>query len=276
MFYIKRGSCSCIFALTEVHSTNFSETVAPKVAQTGETKAINTEDLSTDLAQAILPNVVEATMNYEILVERLAATSEISSLSVKEFIAGVLLGHHTEASDDPYMTTVPFVSEIEERHHLFFGNCYINGFQIGSHALEYGRKRGQKTCPYGCIVNNYYQHLSGTAYVRVIFLLIFRSLYNHISAAPIKCPNHPAFFQCTTKAKFEEIQDLNEVGPVFLWFRYSTMRDIVNNRKTRYQKSRTTGLYAIAIAFLRLAISLNFGEPYLTWARFENTREPGF
>lgn len=99
-----------------------------------------------------------------------ASTSEILDLSVKEFIAGVLLGHHTQTYDIPYMT-MPYISETHR--HLCFFNRSVKCFQIRYHKQEPDRKRDQKTCPYGCFFQGYQQHLSGTTYVYcVIFLLM--------------------------------------------------------------------------------------------------------
>jgi hypothetical protein len=103
---------------------------------------------------------------YLPFLQRLVHTSsnEISSLSIKEFIAAVFLGHHTQMWDMPYMS-LPFVPETEDRRHICFLNRCFKGFQLRSHEHETGAKKNSKTCPYGCLSNGYRQHLSGTTYV---------------------------------------------------------------------------------------------------------------
>jgi hypothetical protein len=100
----------------------------------------------------------------------------------------------------------------------------------------------------------------------------FRTLYEHVGAFPPDCPEHPNFFCCATKESWEEIQDLNQVGPGSLWFLYSISRNIANDRKTRMNKSKWTGLFAIARGLVSHAISESWGEPYRTWKRFEDRK----
>ena len=46
-----------------------------------------------------------------------------------------------------------------------------------------------------------------------------------------------------------------------------------NVRYTKMRTSYLTGFYAIARAFLKLAVAMKMGEPYLTWELLEQARD---
>jgi hypothetical protein len=84
---------------------------------------------------------------YRPFLQRLdgSLTPEISDLSISGFkVAGMLLDHHTQAYDIPYLT-LPFLSRTHEStHHLLFFNRRVKHFQIQSHEDEPHGKRDQK------------------------------------------------------------------------------------------------------------------------------------
>jgi hypothetical protein len=148
------------------------------------------------------------------------SSSEITGLSVKEFIAAVLLGHYSKMLDNPYMT-MPYYSVSETHRHLRCFNRTVKAYPTRHHERELNRKRDQKTCPYGCIIDGCHQHLSGTTYVPYmpfIFLLALVFYTTTSARSPQSALNIRNFSSVVPEMTLTE-KDLDNIGRVFLWYR---------------------------------------------------------
>jgi hypothetical protein len=145
------GSLPTLFESSSTSNTFQVESIVSDVELNGSSTTI-----LSDAEEIYLP-----------FLERLSAgasTSEISILSVKEFIAGVLLGYHTKSADISYMT-MPYIDVSKTHRELCFFDRTVKGFQAKYHEGEPDRKKDQKTCPYGCMIDGCHRHLGGTTYV---------------------------------------------------------------------------------------------------------------
>jgi hypothetical protein len=178
-------------------------------------------------------------------------TSEICTVSIKEFIAGILLGHHTQAYDKSVRDSSIRVPNTGVQTLLWLFERPFKKIQIESHGKESDDKSGQETGELESHAEESNDKKAGptrnqklvpsvvlsTSTVNILAELckslsvschshtntILRTLYNHVGAFPPVCPEHQRFFQCATGDDFDKLQDLNEVGPISLWHRYSGM-----------------------------------------------------
>lgn len=143
------------------------------------------------------------------------ATTPITRLSIREFIALGLLAHYGKSNSQSRVVTVTPTSPRSSALALSFLDNRVIGLILESHETEKGivNPRDTKTCPFGCLVGGKHQHLFGTAYLSPLRFANRSALYSHISAHPPVCPCHPDFFT----GDFEEIKDIVKV---VIWFRY--------------------------------------------------------
>lgn len=113
----------------------------------------------------------------------------------------------------------------------------------------------------------------------VRYLTRFLACYIPISR---KCPCTPAFFQSSTAVS--EFKEPREMTSMNFYFRYPArtpgvpcvlscvpVQSAHAVRRTPRADSKLTPLYAVVLAFLKHAVKLRLGEPYVSWAMFEGS-----